>query len=177
MKSMALVYTVIHCHTLSLLYIVTVIHCHTAMREGVDQTTSSPGVKGCPRSNLNILNNLSTRNGTSWHSPYCGSKGGRNISTTPEGFGGRGNFEVGNAECTSVYQQPSWCFAIVLVHGPTSLQSTFHINMYQVMHFAKKCNRAFLPLLGQVEDMAAPVDTNILDQLRISVEGMKYMYL
>lgn len=61
--------------------------------------------------------------------------------------------------------------------APSSLQSTFHVNMYQVMHFAEKCNRAFLPLLGQVEDMAAPVDTNILDQLRISVEGMKYMYL
>ena len=56
--------------------------------------------------------------------------------------------------------------------APPSLQSTFHINLYQVMHFAEKCNRAFLPLLGQVEDMVAPVDTSILDQLRIFVEGM-----
>lgn len=54
---------------------------------------------------------------------------------------------------------------------PPSLQSTFHINLYLVLHFAEKCNRAFLPLLGQVEDLVAPVDTKPLDQLRITVEG------
>ena len=52
-----------------------------------------------------------------------------------------------------------------------AFRSTFISKLYQVMHFAEKCNKAFLPLLGQVDHTVAPVDTTDLDLLRASVEG------